>query len=56
MQNKNSHSGILESIGGVDTWGLIAAACSVDDGTTLPDIERPFCPNGTGGFRIPMKF
>lgn len=26
-----------------------------EDGTTLPDTERPFKPNGTGGFRTPAK-
>lgn len=33
--------------GGVDTL-------RVDDGTTLPEIERPFAPNGTGGLRMPI--
>lgn len=28
---------------------------AVEDGTTLPDIDRPFKPNGTGGFRIPVN-
>lgn len=27
---------------------------AVDDGTTLPDTDRPFKPNGTGGFRTPV--
>lgn len=33
--------------GGVDTL-------RVDDGTTLPETERPFAPNGTGGLRTPI--
>lgn len=28
----------------------------VVDGTTLPEIERPFAPKGTGGFRTPIFF
>lgn len=26
-----------------------------EDGTTLPDTDRPFIPYGTGGFRTPFK-
>lgn len=37
--------------GGVDT--LRGVVEPVADGTTLPDTDRPFTPNGTGGFRIP---
>lgn len=38
--------------GGVDTWKLgLRSMPGVDDGTTLPDTDRPFIPNGTGGFR-----
>lgn len=40
--------------GGVDTWKLgLRSIPGVDDGTTLPDTDRPFMPNGTGGFRTP---
>lgn len=39
----------------LDIGGLDA-----DGGTTLPEMDLPFAPNGTGGFRIPttksMKF
>lgn len=37
--------------GGVDTLRFDA----VVDGTTLPEIDRPFAPNGTGGLRMPKR-
>lgn len=44
----------MRGSGGVVTLRAIALAFTVDEGTTLPDMERPFAPNGTGGFRIPI--
>lgn len=54
MLSGGSRSCSLASFG-VDTWRAIFDAFTVDVGTTLPEIDRPFEPNGTGGFRMPMK-
>lgn len=42
----------IRGSGGVDTFRGVVVP-NVDDGTTLPEIDRPLAPNGTGGFRIP---
>lgn len=53
MDNGDSLSYDLLS-GGVDTWKFgLRSRPGVDDGTTLPDTDLPFIPNGTGGLRTP---
>lgn len=47
MLSGDSRSNCFGS-GGVDIFRL-----AVDDGTTLPEIDLPFAPNGTGGLRTP---
>lgn len=55
MLRGDSRSYTLGS-GGVDTWKMgFLSIPVVDDGTTLPEIDRPFIPNGTGGFRTPKN-
>lgn len=55
MLRGDSRSHILGS-GGVDTFRFdIPEPAGGDDSTAPPDTERPFKPNGTGGFRTPAK-
>lgn len=52
MLSGDSRSYILGS-GGVDTFRLMPEP--VGESTAPPETERPFTPNGTGGFRTPKK-
>lgn len=54
MLSGDSRSYILGS-GGVDTFRLMPGPVDGDESTTPPDTERPFTPNGTGGFRTPKR-
>lgn len=53
MNNGDSRSYDLLR-GGVDTGKFGRRSMQgVDDGTTLPEADRPLMPNGTGGLRTP---
>lgn len=53
MLNGDSLSCIRES-GGVEMFRGVGEP-AVAEGTTLPEIDRPCAPNGTGGLRIPVS-
>lgn len=54
MLRGDSRSLNLGSTGGVNIGRLTLFGPRVDDGTTLPETDRPFAPNGTGGFLTPI--
>lgn len=54
MLSGDSRSYILGS-GGEDTFRTTPEP-AVEEGTTLPETDLPFTPNGTGGFRTPNNF
>lgn len=56
MLRGDSRSFNRGSTGGVNIGRLTLFGPRVDDGTTLPDTDRPFAPNGTGGFRTPIYY
>lgn len=54
MLSGDSRSYILGSDGD-DTFRIMPEPVGGDESTTPPDTERPFTPNGTGGFRTPER-
>lgn len=54
MLRGDSRSYIFGS-GGVDIFRAMPEPIDGDESTTPPETDRPFTPNGTGGFRTPER-